>query len=846
MRKFFTLLTMCLLATSAWAVDIVFNAEVDKGNAGETAAPYSVPKDGVVIDVTNGLVGQDKGVWAYRVYKGQIMTISCETSDITKIVIECTANGTEKYGPGCFTVEPETYTYDQNIGTWTGQARKVTFNASANQVRATKITVTIGQAGLAKPVISPAAGTYYDPINVTMTCSTSGAKIYYTTNGSNPTTNSTQYTAPFKLSSNATVKAISAMNNEVSDVVEASYEFATAVQVKNIREYQQVEDGTVVKFVNPVTVTAQSGQRMFVMDATGYALFYGNTGHTYTEGDIIPAGFVGTKITYGGEPELTDPTNFQAASGSTTVKPRVITANQIGKDLFGQYVIVNEAEFDLDNMLITDASGEGPIYFNMNVKKADVESGVEYNVTAVIGSYGTDNVVYQLMPVKVKRTDEPDPDNTGLGELERISDKTNVRITHNATVLWSVGSTTYAKDETGYGLIYGNIGSFAIGDIIDAPYTGQKTTYNGKPELQSPSGIQPASQYVNVDAEVKTIPQLGESMWAHYVRINQVTITTSGDNGTITDAAGNTFPIFTKTFGFVPPADGQKHDLWAIVASYKPKNGDMVIQLLPISVDEKPERPKPIDVASLQELYQLNKISDWGHFTTPLTVVCHKHVKDDQYDLYIMDAEGEFGLVFGKLSNTYVNGDQINGAIAAWTTYNDNKQLTPNVTTFVVSGHGTPVEPQRVPIEEISQDMVHNYFAFDNVSIISREENDRTNYYLIDENGDEMLLYNRYNIELKEWNDCNLEAFMTVYPDKTLGKIMELYPIEIIYNGEETPYPKGDVNGDGEVSLADVNALINIILGADADEATKKRADVNEDHETSVADINALINIILS
>ena len=64
----------------------------------------------------------------------------------------------------------------------------------------------------------------------------------------------------------------------------------------------------------------------------------------------------------------------------------------------------------------------------------------------------------------------------------------------------------------------------------------------------------------------------------------------------------------------------------------------------------------------------------------------------------------------------------------------------------------------------------------------------------------------------------------------------------------EPPEPqplKGDVNGDGEVNIADINALIDIILGGYADEATLKRADVNEDAEINIADINALIDIIL-
>ena len=53
---------------------------------------------------------------------------------------------------------------------------------------------------------------------------------------------------------------------------------------------------------------------------------------------------------------------------------------------------------------------------------------------------------------------------------------------------------------------------------------------------------------------------------------------------------------------------------------------------------------------------------------------------------------------------------------------------------------------------------------------------------------------------------------------------------------------KGDVNGDGEVNIADVNAVINIILGNGGNNSA---ADVNGDHEVNIADVNMIINIIL-
>ena len=53
---------------------------------------------------------------------------------------------------------------------------------------------------------------------------------------------------------------------------------------------------------------------------------------------------------------------------------------------------------------------------------------------------------------------------------------------------------------------------------------------------------------------------------------------------------------------------------------------------------------------------------------------------------------------------------------------------------------------------------------------------------------------------------------------------------------------EGDANGDGEVNIADINTLINIILGS----SFSDKCDINKDGEMNIADINVIINIILS
>ena len=64
--------------------------------------------------------------------------------------------------------------------------------------------------------------------------------------------------------------------------------------------------------------------------------------------------------------------------------------------------------------------------------------------------------------------------------------------------------------------------------------------------------------------------------------------------------------------------------------------------------------------------------------------------------------------------------------------------------------------------------------------------------------------------------------------------------------GSEPSYKVGDVNKDGSVSIADVTALIDYLLGGDADDIDTDAANVNGDDGISIADVTALIDLLLS
>ena len=80
------------------------------------------------------------------------------------------------------------------------------------------------------------------------------------------------------------------------------------------------------------------------------------------------------------------------------------------------------------------------------------------------------------------------------------------------------------------------------------------------------------------------------------------------------------------------------------------------------------------------------------------------------------------------------------------------------------------------------------------------------------------------------------------YVDATYAHIDEGPSNPGYFTGKGKLIP-GDVNGDSEVNIADVNAVIDVILDGNDDTTA---ADVNGDGEINIADVNAVIDMILN
>ena len=97
-------------------------------------------------------------------------------------------------------------------------------------------------APVATPTFSPVAGTYTSIQSVTISCATDGASIYYTTDGSTPTTSSTLYSAAITVDVSMTIKAIATKAGMANSAV-ASADYTINLPAVTYTKTTSIESG---------------------------------------------------------------------------------------------------------------------------------------------------------------------------------------------------------------------------------------------------------------------------------------------------------------------------------------------------------------------------------------------------------------------------------------------------------------------------------------------------------------------------------------------------------------------------------------------------------------------------
>ena len=447
-----------------------------------TEKGFSIEKDGVTFECTKGTITGEQ----FRIFKGQTATFTAGEgiADIVKIEFTCTAEGDNKYGPGCFAKQSEngTYAYEGNIGTWTGKTNKVEFTASKDQVRATQIVFTLDDGTtvyVADPIL-PEECEFDDEMTITITAE-EGATINYALNDGDYT----EYTVPFTIDETTTIKAYAEYEGIRSNVVTATYTKKEATDaITTLKQANALEDDTEFTFGGNVVVVYKNGSNLWVKDETASGLIFGSGLTNFEQGTVLNSGWSAKKVMYQDIiPEFKNPKDVTASDQEkVTVEPTVVEISAIDASMMSDYIRINDVT--IDSISSSDKKNyyaNGMVLRNQFNGDFTLEAGKTYSLIGLATAYKGVPQVYITEVVDYVAPEPEFVDVNNFAEAYALESGTKVKMLNDAVVTYQNGSRLFVRDTEGTsGLIYGSLGkTFENGQVLGDEWTATYQLFNG-------------------------------------------------------------------------------------------------------------------------------------------------------------------------------------------------------------------------------------------------------------------------------------------------------------------------------------------------------------------------------
>ena len=362
------------------------------GNSGQLQLNTLSVTAGAAVEIPATAIALDKEAITLDKGATEQLTATLTPADATTEVVWATEN-------------EEVATVEKGLVTATGVGT-TNIVATVTPVEGTtytaKCAVTVVAAPDA-PVFTVTDSVFEGTMIVAITAA-EGMAIYYTTDGAEPTIESTKYEAPFAITATTTVKAIAydATISKASVLAEMTYTKAmTCAEANAAADKAEI-------ILNTVTVVYANGANIYVADATGTTLVYSFDLKDKLQAGQVVKGIKGTMKIYYALPEI-EPSvalaDLTITEDGTIPAPTVLAAVPTTDDV-NKYITIKGVKFDKDyeayksktNATALVGETELVVRNNFTIDFGDIMAAYTYDITGFVAVY---NGKVQLYPVAI-------------------------------------------------------------------------------------------------------------------------------------------------------------------------------------------------------------------------------------------------------------------------------------------------------------------------------------------------------------------------------------------------------------------------------------------------------------
>lgn len=729
----------------------------------------------------------------------------------------------------------------------------------------------VGVSNVATPTFSPKAGRYTEAQTVTITCATAGATIHYTLDGSAPTTASAVYTSPLTISETTTLKAIAVVDGEESATATAKYTIGTSTSDPDTKTFRLVSS---VDELEP-------GMR-YIIACGSKATAAGSLSNTYLGSkdvtrlnDVITIGDGVSVFVLEGDQE-----NGWTFQNETTEEYIYATKT---KNLAYS---TSEKNWTLSNGtagVIMTYGSYGTMLYNVGSPRFTTYTS-DPNVSMIQANlYMEDSNSTPTIPDPLIVADESLSFDTEVGKSqtnsfevlsEGLTEDITLTLSDNNNV-FSLGAATISRTASEEGATV-NV-TFAPTQVGTFTATVTLTSAGADPVTVSLSGtateattpVEPSGD----GTQFKRVASVGELVSGkRYViacgskevaagelnskLLTPVDVTVSDDIVTLADGvavfvlsgSGSSYSLKNESTGqYLNSATAKSMSYSDSEVAWTLSNGTDGVEMTcgssgTLTYNVSSPRITTYTSNATATMIRVNLYMEVGSSDDPdQPVITGNH--------YALVSDATTLAAGDEIVIAYINAEEETYQALSTTQNNNNRAATSDVT---INDDGTLTAGEEVQI--ITLEKEGDKFLF-NVGDGYLYATSSTKNYLKTEttadanakatiaiagNSATIVFQGTNTHNVLRYNPNNGTPLFSCYAeDSTTGHQAQIY---------RKVEQAGDINRDGQVSIADVTALVNIILGKDSTvpyQYDHDAADVNTDGGISIADVTALVNSIL-